>query len=148
MASPQQTPRLHTITKPSFLDEQQDFSLVLGGPIFQLFRRSHLAGDHLELLYRRLLIITLFAWLPLLQSRLPPSVGIDGRLNFRLCRCAVRRYWAGLVHRAGVNIRVKGMLPVFWQISHHGLGSTHAQALAGLSRHDETHRVRLRGARR
>jgi hypothetical protein len=43
-----------------------DFSLVLGGPLFQLFRRTHLSGDALELLLRRVLVITLFAWLPLL----------------------------------------------------------------------------------
>jgi hypothetical protein len=29
-----------------------DFSLVLGGPIFQLARRAHLSGDALELLRR------------------------------------------------------------------------------------------------
>ena len=43
-----------------------DFSLVLGGPLFQLYRRTHLSGDALELLERRVLVITLFAWLPLL----------------------------------------------------------------------------------
>jgi hypothetical protein len=43
-----------------------DFSLVLGGPLFQLYRRAHLSGDALELLRRRILVITLFAWLPLL----------------------------------------------------------------------------------
>jgi hypothetical protein len=43
-----------------------DFSLVLGGPLFQLFRRIHLSGDALDLLRRRILVITLFAWLPLL----------------------------------------------------------------------------------
>jgi len=48
------------------LQETPDFSLVLGGPIFQLFRRSHLAGDHLELLRRRIVAIVLVAWLPLL----------------------------------------------------------------------------------
>ena len=30
-----------------------NFSLVLGGPLFQLFRRFHLAGGGLELLRRR-----------------------------------------------------------------------------------------------
>ena len=44
----------------------EDFSLVLGGPLFQLFRRAHLAGDALELVRRRVAIITLFVWLPLL----------------------------------------------------------------------------------
>jgi hypothetical protein len=43
-----------------------DFSLVLGGPLYQLFRRSHLSGATLELLHRRIIFISLFAWLPLL----------------------------------------------------------------------------------
>jgi len=69
--------------EPHFLDEPTDFSLVLGGPVFQLFRRSHLAGDGLELLHRRLLIITLVAWLPLLLlAVLGPSAGNLGRLSF------------------------------------------------------------------
>lgn len=44
----------------------QDFSLVLGGPLYQLVRRAHLSGDALELVRRRVLVISLFAWLPLL----------------------------------------------------------------------------------
>ena len=47
-------------------EEPPDFSLVLGGPIYQLFRRTHLSGEHLEFLHRRILVITLVAWLPLL----------------------------------------------------------------------------------
>ena len=54
------------MNKPTFFQELPDFSLVLGGPLYQLFRRSHLAGDALELLHRRILFIPLFAWLPLL----------------------------------------------------------------------------------
>ena len=41
-----------------------DFSVVLGGPLYQLARRTHLSGDALELLRRRLVVITLLAWLP------------------------------------------------------------------------------------
>jgi len=48
------------------LDKSTDFSLVLGGPLFQLLRRAHLSGDALELLLQRILVISLFAWLPLL----------------------------------------------------------------------------------
>ena len=48
------------------LQKPGDFSLVLGGPLFQLLRRSHLSGDALELARRRLIIIPLLAWLPLL----------------------------------------------------------------------------------
>ncbi len=43
-----------------------DFSVVLGGPLYQIVRRTHLSGDGLELLRRRLLVIPLFTWLPLL----------------------------------------------------------------------------------
>lgn len=46
--------------------EKPDFSLALGGPLFQLLRRTYLSGDALELLHRRILVISLVAWLPLL----------------------------------------------------------------------------------
>ena len=48
------------------LREPADFSLVLGGPLFQLLRRSHLSGDALELVRQRIIVISLLAWLPLL----------------------------------------------------------------------------------
>ena len=64
-------------------EEPYDFSLVLGGPVFQLYRRSHLAGDSLELLYRRVVIITLIAWMPLcLLANIGTSTGNLGRLSF------------------------------------------------------------------
>jgi hypothetical protein len=43
-----------------------DFSLVLGGPLYQLWRRLFLAGPALELLARRMIGIPTIAWLPLL----------------------------------------------------------------------------------
>ena len=46
--------------------EQADFSLVLGGPLYQLWRRSHLTDDALEQVRLRIIVISLFAWLPLL----------------------------------------------------------------------------------
>jgi hypothetical protein len=48
------------------IDKSTDFSLVLGGPLFQLLRRAHLTGDVLELLRQRIVVISLFTWLPLL----------------------------------------------------------------------------------
>src|SRR5215471_13083189 len=44
---------------------EPDFSLVLGGPLYQMFRRAHLSGPTLELLKTRLIVIILFTWLPL-----------------------------------------------------------------------------------
>jgi hypothetical protein len=71
------------LTQPNLLRESDDFSLVLGGPLFQLFRRAHLEGDHLELLKRRLLVITLIAWLPLLLlTSFTFSFGSVGRISF------------------------------------------------------------------
>jgi hypothetical protein len=43
-----------------------DFSIVLGGPLFQLLRRAHLSDDALGLVRLRILVISLLAWLPLL----------------------------------------------------------------------------------
>jgi hypothetical protein len=43
-----------------------DFSLVLGGPLYQLFLKTRLARPPFDLLKRRVVVITLLAWLPLL----------------------------------------------------------------------------------
>lgn len=48
------------------LPAQQDFSLVLGGPLFQLLLRAHLSDDALLLVRQRIIVISLLAWLPLL----------------------------------------------------------------------------------
>lgn len=56
------------------LAEDYDFSLVLGGPLYQLLRRSHLSTDALELVHRRILFISAFTWIPLLILAL-----LDGR---------------------------------------------------------------------
>jgi hypothetical protein len=55
-----------TTTAAPFSSDPADFSLVLGGPLYQLWRRTGLAGDALEMLRRRLVTITLLAWVPLL----------------------------------------------------------------------------------
>ena len=45
---------------------EEDFSIVLGGPLFQALRRAHLTGDALEMVRRRISFFALLAWLPLL----------------------------------------------------------------------------------
>ena len=55
--------------------ESTDFSLVLGGPLYQLLRRAHLSGDTLDLLRRRIVVLSLLAWLPLALF-----AGFEGRL--------------------------------------------------------------------
>jgi AcrR family transcriptional regulator len=63
----------------SILQETQDFSLVLGGPLFQLLRRSHLSGDTLELIRQRIVVIALLAWLPLLALAALEGQALGGR---------------------------------------------------------------------
>jgi len=52
--------------KRNFFTDPYDFSLALGGPLFQLFLRARLSGPALELLIRRIIVITAITWLPLL----------------------------------------------------------------------------------
>lgn len=56
----------------------RDFSLVLGGPLYQLLRRSHMSDDHLGLLLRRMLLIPLLGWLPLLLISLASGQALSG----------------------------------------------------------------------
>ena len=44
----------------------EDFSLVLGGPLFQLWLGVRLSGRDLELLRRRIVVMVLLTWMPLL----------------------------------------------------------------------------------
>ena len=67
------------VGRPAILRETPDFSLVLGGPLYQLFRRAHLSGDALELLRRRILVICGIAWLPLLPLS---ALGGSGNVPF------------------------------------------------------------------
>jgi hypothetical protein len=69
--------------KINILDEPPDFSIVLGGPVFQLLRRAHLEGDHHELLVRRLIFFVGITWVPLfLLATVGPFAGSAGRLAF------------------------------------------------------------------
>ena len=70
MNEPEPAQRAHSPGSPV------DFSIVLGGPLFQLLRRAHLADDALGLVRLRILVISLLAWLPLLMlccSRRAPA---------------------------------------------------------------------------
>src|SRR5262252_5447162 len=60
----QTTAQAH-ITSDDVLKDSQNFSLVLGGPLYQLLRRAHLSDDALHLVRQRVVVIALVAWLPL-----------------------------------------------------------------------------------
>jgi hypothetical protein len=85
--------------QPALREELYDFSLVLGDPLFRFFRKTHLSGDHLELLYRRLIAITSIAWIPLLLlDNLGSQAASIGRLTF--------------LHDVEVQVRFLVALPV------------------------------------
>src|SRR5438270_2887520 len=68
-------------------EEHHDFSLVLGGPVFQLYRKFHVAGlSGLELMYRRIALLTGVAWLPLLLLALMGASGGDAGRNISFFR--------------------------------------------------------------
>lgn len=68
------------------LQNQQDFSLVLGGPLYQLLLRAHLSDDALLLARQRIVFISLLAWLPLLLLS-----AFEGTL---LSKCSARCWYS------------------------------------------------------
>ncbi len=80
--------------------ESSDFSLVLGGAMFQLWRRAHLSGDSLEFVHRRVLVITMLAWLPLLILSAFQSHAVGGAIKIPL------------LHDIEANVRFLVALPV------------------------------------
>src|SRR6516225_9795203 len=76
-------PNLETLSEAHQSGEPEDFSLVLGGPLFQLLRRAHLEGDALELLHRRIIASVVLTWFPLLILCILSGVrGGVGRISF------------------------------------------------------------------
>ena len=76
-------PKLETLSGVYQSGQPEDFSLVLGGPLFQLLRKVHLEGDALELLHRRIIASVVLAWFPLLAlSMLSGMNGGAGRISF------------------------------------------------------------------
>lgn len=100
--------------QPGFLEEPPAFSVVLGGPLFQLLRRAHLKGDHLELLGRRLIFFTGITWLPLfLLAAVNPFAGTADRISFLRDIEVHARFLIGLPALIAAELLVHSrMLPV------------------------------------
>jgi hypothetical protein len=76
-------PNLKTLSEHYQSGEPEDFSLVLGGPLFQLLRKAHLEGEAEELLYRRIIASVMLTWFPLLIfSILHGVTGGVGHVSF------------------------------------------------------------------
>ena len=53
------------LTGDAVLNDAQNFSLVLGGPLYQLLRRAHLSDNTVAIVRQRVVVIALLCWLPL-----------------------------------------------------------------------------------
>src|SRR6516164_11358426 len=60
------------------LRNAQEFSLVHGGPLFQLLLRSRLSSDSLTLVARRVIVFVLITWVPLLALAAHDRHLLDG----------------------------------------------------------------------
>src|SRR4051794_8333773 len=79
---PTQSEGQRLMATPSILQESPDFSLVLGGPLYQLLRRAHLSGSAMEQIYRRIIVAVLITWLPLAVLSLFQSAPAGLKLTF------------------------------------------------------------------
>lgn len=66
-------------TADTFIDEPTDFSLVQGGPLFQLLLRCGLVRPSMDLLARRMVVFATVAWMPLVILMLLAGRVSDGR---------------------------------------------------------------------
>src|SRR3974377_1325663 len=96
-----------------------EYSLFRGGPLYQPEHRARLSGSALELLRRRVVVISLFAWVPLLilaivsgrawgnAVRVPFLADIEVHLRFLLALPLL------IVAELVVHQRLRGMVAQF-----------------------------------
>jgi hypothetical protein len=70
--------------KRALFPHEDDFSLVLGGPLYQLLIRTHLTGTTLEHWRLRIILASLVAWLPLLLLSALEGHALEGATPFLL----------------------------------------------------------------
>jgi hypothetical protein len=106
--------------------EPVDFSLVLGGPLYQLYLRTRLARPPLDLLRRRMIGISLILWLPLLLLTLLAGQAVSGvKVPFLLDLDAQARFLGALPLLVAAELIVHQRLrPVVGQFLDRGIIST------------------------
>jgi hypothetical protein len=103
-----------------------DFSIILGGPLYQFFRRLHIVREPLDLLTRRIVSISLLAWLPLLVFAFVVGRAVGGvKVPFLYDIAAHARFLVALplliVAEWVVHARFR---PLIWQFLERDLIST------------------------
>ena len=109
---------------PDGSPDPYDFSVVLGGPLFQLIRKAHLSGTALELTRRRIVVIAAVAWVPLLLLSLVSgrAWGAAVKLPFLMDFDVHVRFLLALPLLIAAELVVhQRMLPVVRQFAERGL---------------------------
>ena len=107
-------------TSGPLVEEAPDFSLVLGGPLYQLLRGAHLSDDVLTLVHRRILAGVLITWLPLLLLSMweGQAWGGDVRIPFLFNVETHTRFLVALplmvLAELVVHVRMRRLIPQFY----------------------------------
>ena len=98
-----------------------DFSVVLGGPLFQLLRRAHLSDDALALLHRRVLAVIIITWVPLLLLSLLEgnawwgSVAVPFLVNAEVHTRFLVAMPLHVLAELGVHLRMRSLVGRFFE---------------------------------
>jgi hypothetical protein len=96
-----------------------DFSVVLGGPLFQLLRRTRLSDDALALVHRRVLAGVVITWVPLfllslLEGRAWRGVTVPFLLNAEVQGRFLLAMPLLILAELGVHLRMRSLVAQFF----------------------------------
>ncbi len=105
--------------RPPVWEAPVDFSIVLGGPLFQLLRRTHLSDDALALVHRRVLAGIMITWVPLfflsvLEGRAWGGVTVPFLLNAEVQGRFLLAMPLLIVAELGVHLRMRRLVAHFF----------------------------------
>ena len=98
-----------------------DFSVVLGGPLYQLMRRTRLSDDTLALVHRRILATLIITWVPLLVLSLVEGTAWWGKVTVPfLANAEVQgRFLLAMpllvIAELGVHLRMRSLVTQFFK---------------------------------
>ena len=108
-----------TQTFPPGFPPPSDFSVVLGGPMYQLLRRARLSDDALALVHRRITAAILVTWVPLLllsivEGRAYRGEGVPFLLNAEVQARFLLALPLLLIAELGVHMRMRNLVGQFF----------------------------------
>ena len=121
-SSPPRSPQEHAVNHHCRLRSRRpsDFSVVLGGPLFQLLRRTRLSDDALALVHRRIIAGVLITWVPLLAAVAARGARVGGGVTvpFLLNAEVQARFLIAMpllvLAELGVHLRMRQLVAQFF----------------------------------